>query len=105
MKFGYAKTVGGAVYLQNMFSGKCLEVIDYSTNYGAPTGQYTCYEGTNQLWRMHWNYQDGYAQFENVNSGLCLSVDGLSTAAQTRIVQNPCYSWAANEQFAPVTIA
>jgi hypothetical protein len=51
------------------------------------------------------NYQDGYAQFENVNSGLCLSVDGLSTAAQTRIVQNPCYSWAANEQFAPVTIA
>jgi hypothetical protein len=50
---------------------------------------------------MHWNYQDGCAQLENVNSGLCLSVDGLTTTLQTRIVQNPCYSWATNEQFAP----
>jgi hypothetical protein len=102
-RLGSSQTVNGAVYLQNKFSGKCLEVINYGVNYGDPVGQYTCYEGTNQLWRMRWNYQYGYAQFENVNSGLCLSVAGLSTTAFTAIVQNHCYTWATNEQFAPIT--
>jgi hypothetical protein len=58
--------------------------------------------GTNQQWRMLWSYNDGYAQFQNVNSGLCLSVDGLSTADYRRYTQNPCYWWAANEQLHPM---
>ena len=34
--------------------------------------------------------------------GLCLSVDGLSTADYRRYTQNPCYWWAANEQLYPI---
>ena len=89
-------------WLQNVRTGKCLDVYAYGTHQGDPVIQYRCLIGTNQQWRMLWSYNDGYALFQNVNSGLCLSVDGLNTADYRRYTQNPCYWWAANEQLHPM---
>ncbi|EWM19573.1 RICIN domain-containing protein [Kutzneria sp. 744] len=85
-------------WLQNVASGKCLDDYAYGTNQGNPIIQYTCLIGTNQQWRMIWNYNDGSAQFQNVNSGLCLSVDAINSSNYRRFVQNPCYGFI-NERF------
>jgi hypothetical protein len=36
---------------ENVVSGKCLEVLHYSTANFAPVGQYACHGGPNQKWR------------------------------------------------------
>ncbi|GAA3438407.1 RICIN domain-containing protein [Kutzneria kofuensis] len=88
-------------WLQNVGTGKCLDDYAFGTAQGNPIIQYTCLVGTNQQWRMTWSYNDGYAEFQNVNSGLCLSVDGLNTSNYRRFVQNPCYGFS-NERFDPI---
>jgi hypothetical protein len=88
-------------WLQNVATGKCLDDLNYSTAQGNPIVQYSCHIGLNQQWRMTWSYNDGYAEFQNVNSGLCLSVDGINSSNYRRIVQNPCYGFA-NERFDPI---
>jgi hypothetical protein len=50
---------------------------------------------------MNWDEQNGKAEFQNVNSGLCLSVDGINNTNYRRLVQNPCYGFI-NERFQPV---
>ena len=88
-------------WLQNVGTGKCLDDYAYGLNQGNPIIQYTCLIGPNQQWRMHWDDYDGNAQFQNVLSGLCLSVDGLNTSNYRRFVQNPCYGFS-NERFDPI---
>jgi hypothetical protein len=41
---------GGGGADGNQYSGKCLEVLYYSTDDFAPVGQYDCYGGANQKW-------------------------------------------------------
>jgi Ricin-type beta-trefoil lectin domain len=101
-RMGRATDAPDIFWLQNVRTGKCLDVYAYGTRQGDPVIQYNCLVGTNQQWRMLWSYNDGYAQFQNVNSGLCLSVDGMSTADYRRYTQNPCYWWATNEQLHPI---
>ncbi|MEV4141390.1 RICIN domain-containing protein [Dactylosporangium sp. NPDC049742] len=45
-----AQWLADAVELQNVWSGKCLEVYEYSLSNVAIVDQYDCYKGTNQLW-------------------------------------------------------
>jgi hypothetical protein len=101
-RIGYATTANDTYWLQNVHSGKCLEDTNYSLANGAPTGQYDCYIGDNQRWRLIWDDQNGYALFQNVYSGLCLSVNGWTATSGVAIVQNRCYSTFANEQFVPL---
>jgi hypothetical protein len=88
-------------WLQNVASGKCLDDLNYSLVQGNPIVQYSCHLGVNQQWRLNWDYNGGKAEFQNVNSGMCLSVDGLNSSNYRRLVQNPCYGFA-NERFDPV---
>ena len=45
-----AQWLGPAFELQNVWSGKCLEVYQYSLSDVAFMDQYDCYKGLNQLW-------------------------------------------------------
>ncbi|WP_245589450.1 RICIN domain-containing protein [Amycolatopsis balhimycina] len=100
-RMGQATDDPAVFWLQNVRTGKCLDDYAYGTNQGNPIIQYTCLVGTNQQWRMLWDYYYGVAEFQNVNSGLCLSVDGINTDNYRRLVQNPCYGFI-NERFRPV---
>jgi len=100
-RMGQATDDPAVFWLQNVRTGKCLDDYAYGMNQGNPIIQYNCLVGTNQQWRMNWDYYNGVAEFQNVNSGLCLSVDGINTSNYRRLVQNPCYGFV-NEEFQPV---
>ncbi len=100
-RIGQATDDPAVFWLQNVRTGKCLDDYAYGMNQGNPIIQFTCLVGTNQQWRLIWNDWDGNAQFQNVNSGMCLSVDAINTDNYRRLVQNPCYGFI-NEVFEPV---
>ena len=100
-RLGQATGDPNVFWLQNVATGKCLDDYAYGTAQGNPIIQYNCLIGTNQQWRMIWDDYNGNAQFQNVNSGLCLSVDGINPSDYRRFVQNPCYGFV-NERFDPV---
>lgn len=88
-------------WLQNVATAKCLDDYAYGMGQGNPIIQYNCLVGTNQQWRLIWDEQNGNAQFQNVNSGMCLSVDGVNNSNYRRLTQNPCYG-IINERFEPI---
>ena len=45
-----AQWLADAIEIQSVWSGKCLEVYQYSLSDIAIIDQYDCYKGTNQLW-------------------------------------------------------
>jgi hypothetical protein len=48
-----ARWLSSSVMLQNVYSGKCLEVVGSSQEDGAAIVQNDCYRGLNQLWFPH----------------------------------------------------
>jgi Ricin-type beta-trefoil lectin domain-like len=48
-----ARWLSSSVMLQNVYSGKCLEVASSSPQDGAAIVQNDCYRGLNQLWFIH----------------------------------------------------
>jgi len=48
-----ARWLGPSFMIQNVYSGKCLEVAGSSTEDGAAVVQNDCYRGLNQLWFGH----------------------------------------------------
>jgi hypothetical protein len=100
-RMGQATDDPSVFWLQNVATAKCLDDYAYGMGQGNPIIQYSCLVGTNQQWRMLWDYYNGNAQFQNVNSGLCLSVDGITNSNYRRFVQNPCYGFV-NERFEPI---
>ncbi len=100
-RMGQATDDPNVFWLQNVATAKCLDDYAYGMDQGNPIIQYDCLVGTNQQWRMIWADQEGDAQFQNVNSGKCLSVDGINNSNYRRLVQNPCYGFI-NERFQPV---
>ncbi|MGP3915180.1 RICIN domain-containing protein [Nonomuraea sp. 10N515B] len=60
----------------NLHSGKCLEILGWSTADWAEAGQWTCHGGNNQ----QWNYSYTTGLIQNVHSGKCLEILGWSTA-------------------------
>jgi hypothetical protein len=100
-RMGQATDDPSVFWLQNVATGRCVDDYAYGMDQGNPIIQYSCLVGTNQQWRMIWDYYNGNAQFQNVNSGLCLSVDGITNSNYRRFVQNPCYGFV-NERFEPI---
>jgi hypothetical protein len=76
-------------FVVNHNSGKCLDVWGASTSENARTVQRTCERGRHsQQWsleRMH----DGYLQFRNRGSGLCLD-KSPKPPPRGRVVQKKC---------------
>ena len=67
----------GTYSIQNVNSGKGLDVVNESTDDGANVQQYEYWGGSNQQWNVE-DTGDGY-RIENVNSGKVLDVAGQST--------------------------
>jgi endonuclease/exonuclease/phosphatase family metal-dependent hydrolase len=87
-----------AVKLVNRATGKCLEVLDWSTADTANVIQWSCQGGANQRWRIE-PLADGTSRLINLNSGKALDVHGCGTADGTDIEQyawwnNACERWA-----------
>ena len=80
--------------IQNVNSGKCLEVLYYSTANFAPVGQYDCYGGANQ----QWDFNPSLHLIANRYSHKCLEVLNYSTADLGAVVQYDCYG-GANQQW------
>ncbi|MEU4327613.1 RICIN domain-containing protein [Nonomuraea dietziae] len=71
----------------NLHSGKCLEILGYSTADWAEAGQWTCHGGNNQ----QWNYSYTTGLIQNVHSGKCLEILGWSTAEGAVAGQWTCH--------------
>lgn len=72
-------------------AGRCLDVRDGSTREGARAVQEECKETprASQLWRLRSNAR-GELELVNMNSGLCLEVEGSSLADGAAIRQVTC---------------
>ena len=74
-------------------SGKCLGVDGSSTASGAHLSSFYCdgrqFPNDNQYWRLQ-SIGSGFFLFVNTKSGLCLGVDGASTADGARVSQFGC---------------
>ncbi|WP_035284801.1 RICIN domain-containing protein [Actinokineospora spheciospongiae] len=36
--------------IRSLYNSRCLEILNYNNNNGAPVGMWDCYIGGNQLW-------------------------------------------------------
>jgi len=77
----------------NSKSSKCMGVSGASKTAGANVAQFTCDGTSNQIWLL--TLVGGTATnpvltFQNVNSNMCLGVDGASTANGAQLKQFPC---------------
>ncbi|MDS0243265.1 MULTISPECIES: glycoside hydrolase family 2 TIM barrel-domain containing protein [Haloferax] len=91
----------GTYYVENVNSGKAMDIANSSTADGGNVQQYGYWGGSNQQWDAVRN-GDGTYRFENVNSGKVLSVDSGSTSEGATLVQwtwngNDEQRWAVNE--------
>jgi len=74
------------ITLRNRWSGKCLEVLHFSTANNAAAGQYTCDGATSQRWQ----YDGPSGLIRNMYSGKCLEVLYFSTANNAQVGQFTC---------------
>lgn len=81
---------GYAVAITNEYSNQCLEVADWSQNWGAEVRQWPCTGGANQRWVIQKADGAGRLKIVNVNSGLCLDVPGADWSNGNKLVQWPC---------------
>ena len=86
-----AHAAGPRYTLQNVNSGKCLDVTYGGKDNLVPVIQYTCYGGPVQQWRLNYNAVLGTYTLENVNSGKCLDVLFGGKDNFVPVVQYNCY--------------
>src|SRR3954471_11030560 len=84
----------GPALIQNVFSQKCLEILDYRKDNFAPADQYSCYGGATQMWM----YNSASGLVYNINSPLCLEVAYSSFADGADVGQYACHD-QANQQW------
>ncbi len=72
----------------NAYSGKCLEIADWSTDNGALARQWDCTGGANQLWDL--KQANGITMLVNRNSGKCLEIADWSTESGAPARQWTC---------------
>ena len=77
---------GADVELVNSVSGKCADVNNWLTTPGAVVHQWDCHNDANQLWHPR-DLLNGYLQYVNVNSGLCLNVRGGEAAVSGALLE------------------
>jgi hypothetical protein len=82
--------------IENVNSGKCLEVYNWGTADGDNVDQWTCYSGhLNQEWILHYYATLGMSTvvwITNAYSGLCLEVYDWGTADGDNVDQWSCYN-------------
>ena len=88
---GPSQAAGPRYLLQNVNSGKCLDVIYGGKDDLVPTVQYDCYGGPVQQWRLTYNSVLGTHTLQNVNSGKCLDVLFGGVDNFVPVVQYGCY--------------
>jgi Ricin-type beta-trefoil lectin domain/Ricin-type beta-trefoil lectin domain-like len=80
--------------ITNVNSGLCLSVPGASTVPGVGLNLFPCHGYPDQWWRyagqMYGINGYLYYMFQNVNSGLCLSVPGATHVVATQVNQWPC---------------
>jgi hypothetical protein len=75
--------------IRNQKNTLCLDDFDFRTQPGAEVRQWTCLEGTNQLWAIT-DLGDGYAEIKNTYSNLCLDDYNFATAPGSEVRQWTC---------------
>ncbi|MBG0563773.1 RICIN domain-containing protein [Actinoplanes aureus] len=91
--------------LRFQHSQKCLDIIGYRTDDGAPAGQWTCnpaYE-PNQRWDMLWHPGQDEFILQVGHSLKCLDLIGYSRAEGARFGQYSC-NYAPNQTFRMLAI-
>ncbi|WP_436924426.1 glycoside hydrolase family 11 protein [Halosimplex amylolyticum] len=84
---GSSGSVANGTYsIQNVDSGKALDVSGESTDDGANVQQYSYWGGANQQWNVE-DTGNGVYRIENVNSGKVLDVSGQSTEDGANVQQ------------------
>jgi len=87
---GSSGTLASGTYsIQNVNSGKAMDVSNSSTDDGANVQQYSYWGGSNQQWNVT-DTGNGY-KIENVNSGKVLDVSGSSTDNGANVQQYTDY--------------
>jgi hypothetical protein len=88
-----ASNAAGQNTLTNQKSGRCMGVSGASTASGAVIAQFTCDGSTNQKWVLvgvGGTTTNPIVNFRNVKSGLCIGVNGASTANGAQLAQFRC---------------
>ncbi|MEV7989314.1 RICIN domain-containing protein [Micromonospora sp. NPDC085948] len=107
IRYAYGDNIGGGsttpppsgthYRINNVNSGKAMDVIGQSTADSAEIKQWSYLGGSNQKWRFE-DAGSGYFRIVNQNSGKCLDVASASTADGANIVQWTCGS-GQNQQW------
>jgi hypothetical protein len=99
--------VPGGVEIRGIGSGMCVDVQWGSTENWAPVWQWPCYGGTAQVWseEIFRTRPDGVrtTKFRNINSGKCLTMDGLSGAQGRQLRQFDCSGTDLRQEWALTT--
>src|SRR5690349_22560465 len=77
--------------LQNVNSGKCLDVTYGGKDNFVPVIQYSCYGGPVQQWRLNYNGVLNTYTLQNVNSGKCLDILFGGVDNFVPAIQYDCY--------------
>ena len=89
---------GDLFKIVNVYSGKCLDVANWSRGNNAPVNQFDCHGGDNQRWYF-WNVPGTNSRLIiNYWSGHCLDIPGWSTNNNALLQQFSCHGYA-NQQF------
>ena len=75
--------------IRNQQNTLCLDDYAFNTAPGAEVRQWTCLEGTNQLWAVT-DLGNGYAEIKNKHSNLCLDNFNFATAPGSEVRQWTC---------------
>ncbi|MDQ1292920.1 MAG: hypothetical protein QG608_801 [Actinomycetota bacterium] len=81
----------------NRNSGKCLDVVNGSSENNAEIIQYACGTAHNQQWNVQ-EAAAGYVNLQVRHSGKCLDVVSSSTADKAKVIQYACGS-GTNQQW------
>jgi hypothetical protein len=71
-------------------SGKCLDLLGFRVDNGAPVGQWTCNGANNQLWVVRWLGSENFYEVKAFHSNKCLDALGFRTANGSPIGQWDC---------------
>lgn len=86
---------GNYVQIINAVTSKCADVADKSRDPGHIVHQFSCANDDNQLW-LPQSMGNGYFQYINRRSGLCLDAGTVATAG-TLITQQNCITSQAGQ--------
>src|SRR6476659_8524100 len=84
-----ALPAAGATTIVSKASAQCVDIYKKLTTLGAVVEQWTCTGNSNQSFSLE-PTDSGYYRIRNVNSSLCLNVDGRSMIEGGTVIQWTC---------------